>query len=169
MRYRRLVMLMPAIAIAFSASAAAQEPLASTHGVILTLSRQLFEALTDGHSKVWAHTLADDAVVTDESGRRETKAEIVRNIRPLPQGISRSIEIRDPKVRQQGDTAVLDCENYEQETAHGQKRVVRYKSTLTFVKQGRDWRLTSLHTTPVPSAPPPGDWALITGSRSPAS
>jgi ketosteroid isomerase-like protein len=165
MGYRQLGMLMLAIAIAFGASTAAEEPLASTHGIILTLSRQLFEALTDGRSKVWASTLADDAVMTDESGRRETKADIVKNIRPLPRGISRSIEIRDPKVRQEGETAVLDCENYDQETAHGQKRVVRYRSTLTFVKQGRDWRLTSLHTTPMPTTPPSADWDLITGTR----
>jgi ketosteroid isomerase-like protein len=157
-------MLMTAIVIAFGVPAAAQEPLASTHGVVLTLSRQLFEALTDGHSKVWANTLADDAVVTDESGRRETKAEIVKNVRPLPRGVSRSIEIRAPKVRQQGETAVLDCENYDQETAHGQKRAVQYRSTLTFVKQGRDWKLTSLHTVPMPAAPPPGDWSLVRGT-----
>jgi len=153
---RRLLMLVPAIAIVLSAAgpAAADEPLASTHGAILTLTRQLFDALADGRSEFWARTLADDAVVIDEFRRRQTRADVVKDIRPLPRGFSRSIEIRDPHVRQDRNTVEIDCENYDQETVRGQKFVVRYKSTLTFVRQGRDWKLVSLRTVTVPTAPP---------------
>jgi hypothetical protein len=142
------------IVVLTSSPLAADEAAPAVHESIVALTRALFEALTYGRNDVWTQTLVDDAVVIDEFGRRQTKAEIVGDIRPLPAGFSGSIEIRSPSVRQYGDTAVIDCENYEQETVYGQPLVVRYWSTLTFVRRGRDWKLASLHTVTVPTAPP---------------
>jgi hypothetical protein len=121
---------------------------------VLALSKQLWDALTDGKADVWEKNLADGAVVIDEFGRRQTKAEMVKDIRPLPAGFSGSIENRDPHVRQYGDTVILDCENYEQETVFDQKLVVRYWSTSTFVRDGKGWKLAALQTVTVPTQPP---------------
>src|SRR4051812_11669941 len=114
------------VVLALASPAAADEASPAVRGEIVRLTRALLDAMTDGKSDVWARTLADDAVVIDEFGRRQTKAEIVKSVRPLPQGFSGSIEVRSATVHQYGDAAVIDCENYEQETVHGQQLVVRY-------------------------------------------
>ena len=124
---------------------------------LVGLAQALFDAIVPGDQTVWQKILADDAVVLDEFGRRQDKAEAVKAIRPMPPGLSGSIEIRDPHLSVHGDAAVLDCEAYEQETVFGQKLVVRYLNTFTFVRAGADskeWKLLSMTAVTLPTQPP---------------
>ena len=123
---------------------------------LVGLAQALFDAIVPGDQAVWQRILADDAVVLDEFGRRQDKAEAVKAIRPMPPGLSGSIEIRDPHVKVHGDAAVLDCEAYEQETVFGQKLVVRYLNSFTFVRAGKDaeWKLLSMTAVTLPTQPP---------------
>src|ERR1051326_3996536 len=97
---RRTIIAAVVCAVIAAAPVFADEPAPAVRDTILALTRGLFDALTDGKADVWERVLADDAVVIDEFGRRQTKAEIVTDIRPLPSGFSGSIEIRQPQVRQ---------------------------------------------------------------------
>src|ERR1051325_673527 len=137
-----------------AAPATAKEAAPTVRDAAIRLSQQLFDALATGDAALWARSMADDGVIIDEFGRRQEKAEFVKGIRPLPAGLSGSIEDRDVHVREYGSAVVLDCENYEQETVHGQRLVVRYLSTLTFVREGADLKLVSLHSVTVPTQPP---------------
>ena len=84
--------------------------------------------------------MTEDAVLIDEFGRRQTKAEALKEMRPLPAGFSGSIELRRPNVHFYSGTAVLDCEMFEQEKVFDQQLTVRYIATLVFVRQGREWK-----------------------------
>jgi hypothetical protein len=121
---------------------------------IVDTTQQLMNALGDGEPDVWQRVLADDVLITDEFGRRQDKAEAVKSIHEFPAGMSGSIEIRDPHVRAYGDTAVIDCEAYERETVFGQKLVVRYLFTSTYVRRDGAWRLVAMQDVTLPTPPP---------------
>jgi hypothetical protein len=98
--------------------------------------------------------MTEDAVLIDEFGRRQTKAEALRDMRPLPAGFSGSIEVRHPNVHFYPATAVLDCEMFEKEKVFDQQLTVRYLATLVFVRKGRDWMLAAMETVTLPTQPP---------------
>jgi Domain of unknown function (DUF4440) len=136
------------------ASACADEAPAPLRKEIVALTQQLMDAVGDGNADVWQRVLADDALITDEFGRRQDKAEAVKSIRPFPAGFSGSIEIRDPHLRVYGDTVVIDFEDYERETVFGQKFVVRYISTATYVRREGAWKLAGMLDVTLPTQPP---------------
>ncbi len=121
---------------------------------IVSLSQQLMDALGEGRKDVWQRIVSDDAVIVDEFGRRQTKQDIVGSLRPLPPGFSGSIEIRDARVQAYGDTAVIECEEYERETVFGQKLAVRYIDINTFVRRNGQWQLVAMEDVTLPTPPP---------------
>ena len=135
-------------------AAHADEPSAAVRKQIVDLTQQLMDAVGEGKADVWQHTLLDDALITDEFGRRQNKKEAVDALRPLPSGITGSIEVRDPHVRVYGNTAVIDFEDYEKESFFGQKFLVRYIATATYVRQGDEWKLATMLDVTLPTAPP---------------
>jgi hypothetical protein len=137
-----------------SAPVLADEAPADLRTQIVALTQQFMDALTDGKPEVWQNLLTEDALITDEFGRRQDKAEAVKSVHPLATGLSGSIEIRDPHVRMYGDTAVIDFEDYEQETVFGQKLLVRYLSTATFVRRDGAWKLAAMMDLTLPTPPP---------------
>lgn len=130
------------------------EPPAATREEVISLSRELMDAIAPGKAEVWERLLADDAIVVDEFGRRQDKRQAVRDLKPLPNGLSGSIALRDPQVRLWGDTAVIDCEAYEQESVFGQRLVVRYRFLATWIRRGGAWRLAAMQDVTVPTEPP---------------
>lgn len=141
-------------ALAFCWPALANEAPPSVHRQIVALTQQLMNALGEGKPEVWQRVLADDVLITDEFGRRQTKAEAVKSIHPFPAGMSGSIEVRDAHVRHYGGTAVIDCEAYEQESVFGQKLVVRYLFTSTYIRRGGAWKLVAMQDVTLPTPPP---------------
>lgn len=121
---------------------------------IVASSQQLMDAVGEGKKDVWQQIVADDAMIVDEFGRRQTKKEIVDSLRPFPAGFSGSIEIRNPQVRVYGDTAVIVCEEYERETVFGQNFVVRYIAANTFVRRDGAWKLAAMEDVTLPTPPP---------------
>jgi len=141
-------------ACALCAAVMADEAPLPEQKAIVALTQELMNAVTDGKADVWQRVLADDVLITDEFGRRQTKKEAVDSLHPLPAGVSGSIEIRDPHVRAYGDTAVIDCEAYETENYFGQKFIVRYLFTATYVRRNDDWKLVAMQDVTLPTAPP---------------
>ena len=117
--------------------ASAEEAPAPLRTQIVALTQQLMDAVGDGKAEVWQRVLTDDALITDEFGRRQDKAEAVKSIRPFPAGFSGSIEIRDPHVRVYGDAVVAD-----------------YISTATFVRRDGAWKLAGMLDVTLPTQSP---------------
>lgn len=157
MRIRGLSLVTLAVAAACLLAltpAPAAEASAATQEQIVAITQQLMDALVPGKAEVWQRLLADDAMVTDEFGRRQTKKTAVEGIKPLPAGFSGKIEIRDPHVHVYGDTAVLDAEEYETETVFGQRLVVRYLAMNTYVRRGGAWKVVAMMDVTLPTPPP---------------
>lgn len=121
---------------------------------LTTTVQAMMDALASGKSEVWDRALADDAVVVDEFGRTQGKAELVKGITGLPAGFSGEIKLLRPEARTWGDTAVLTVDADEYETVFGQKLHVLYRMTNTFVRQEGGWRLVAMHNVTVPTTPP---------------
>lgn len=121
---------------------------------VVAILQAVFDALADGKAEVWERSFADDAVIIDEFGRMQSKAEAVKDMRPLPAGFSGKIEVRTPRVRLYGDTATIDCELYERETVFGQELTVRYVNSAALVKQTGAWKIALLHAVTLPTPPP---------------
>lgn len=149
-----LIMTLVSGTVFAPASAQADTATSRTRAKIISLSQQLMDAIGEGRKDVWQRIAADDAVIVDEFGRRQTKAEMVSSLRPFPAGFSGSIEIRDAKVNTYGDTAVVLCELYEQETVFGQKFIVRYIDTNSFVRRNGEWKLVAMEDVTLPTPPP---------------
>ena len=126
---------------------------------LVALTQALMDALIPGNADVWQRTLAENAVVVDEFGRIQNRKEAVESVHPFPPGLSGSIEIRDPKLHMQGDTAVLEGEMHEKESVFGQQLVVRYIFANTFVRDGADWKLLAASDVTLPTEPPKLDVA----------
>jgi uncharacterized protein DUF4440 len=154
MNLHRIISFAIGVALLSNISARADEPSQSLRKEIIALTQQLMDAIGEGKADVWERVLADDVLITDEFGRRQTKAEAVKDIHPFPAGISGSIEIRDPHVRVYGDTVVIDFEDYERETVFGQQLLVRYLSTATFVRRDGAWKLVTMLDVTLPTVPP---------------
>jgi hypothetical protein len=133
--------------------AAAASP-SQTRDELVKLTQELMDAIPVGKADVWQRILADDVVVIDEFGRRQTKKEAVDAIHPMPQGFSGSIEIRDPQLHAVADTAVLSGEMYERESVFDQRLVVRYIFSNTFVRRDGRWQLLAAMDVTLPTRPP---------------
>jgi len=137
-----------------STSVRAGEAPAATQKEIVAITQELMDALVPGKAEVWQRLLADDAMVTDEFGRRQSKKEAVDSIHGLPPGFSGKIEIRDAHVHVYGDTAVLDAEEYETETVFDQNLVVRYLTMNTYVRRDGAWKVAAMMDVTLPTPPP---------------
>lgn len=147
-----LVVCIMLIACGVARSAApATDALRST---LLQITQRLVDAIPLGNRTPWQQSLTDDAVVIDEFGRIQHKADVVASLHPFPKGLSGSIELRDAHVQRYGDTALMQVEQYERETVFGQKLVTRYQTLLTFVRQDGAWKLAGYEDVTIPTAPP---------------
>jgi hypothetical protein len=121
---------------------------------LLQITQSLVDAIPKGDKSVWENSLADSAILVDEFGRITGKADSIASLQPFPNGFSGSIELRNARVEQYGDTAILLVEEYERETVFGQNFVVRYQSLLSFVKQSGAWKIVGYEDVTIPTAPP---------------
>ncbi|MEP6898841.1 MAG: nuclear transport factor 2 family protein [Rhodanobacter sp.] len=112
------------------------------------------DAIPRGDKAVWQNALTDDAIIIDEFGRIQHKKDAIESLHAFPPELSGSIELRDAHALQDGDTAILQVEQYERETVFGQKLVVRYQSLMSFVKRGAVWKLAGAMDVTIPTAPP---------------
>lgn len=154
----RLAYLLALIFPALSFAQTADTPQALRDRLLQT-TQALVDALPTGNKAIWEKSLTDNAIIVDEFGRVTSKVETVASLHPFPKGFSGSIELRNARVEQYGDTAVLLVEEYERETVFDQKLVVRYQSVLTFVKQSGTWKVVGYTDVTIPTAPPKLDVA----------
>jgi hypothetical protein len=150
---RNAVVLLSLLGASSLAGAAGND--AATQSELVAITQELMDAIPLGKADVWQRVLADDAMLIDEYGRRQTKKEAVDGIHAFPKGYSGSIEIRSPEVRVDGDVAVLNGEFYERESVFEQKLLVCYIFSNTFVRRDGAWRLLAANDVTLPTVPPP--------------
>src|SRR5262245_31971898 len=114
----------------------------------------LLDAVALGDRAVWERTLSADAIYVDENGKVMTRAELLKELGPLPAGVSGNIAIVDYSVRVAGDTAMVIHRDDEKENFHGQQLTAQYLTTETWVRQKGEWLLAMVHVYSVNRDPP---------------
>jgi hypothetical protein len=102
---------------------------------LMAHAQELFDAVAVGNQDPWKKYFADDCLFFDEKGRNFTKAELIADIRPLPNGYSGKITVGKPRSLIHGDTAVLSYDPDEIETVFGQNLRARYLVTDTWLRR----------------------------------
>lgn len=104
-------------------------------------AQELFDAVAAGNQEPWKKYFTDDCLFFDEKGRNFTKAELVADIRPLPNGYSGKITVGKPKALIHGDTAILSYDIDETETVFGQNLKARYHVTDAWLRRNNVWQI----------------------------
>jgi hypothetical protein len=107
--------------------------------------QQLLDAIAPGDVKVWDAALATDAVYVDENGEIIRRAEFLKQLQPLPSGVSGKIIISAYAAQQSGEVATVVHTDDEEETYHGQHLTAQYLMTETWQRQNGIWKLLMVH------------------------
>lgn len=123
-------------------------------GQLRAKDQALLDAIAPGDRKVWDHVLSVDAVYVDESGTTIDRAEFLKQLEPLPSGVSGTITIASYSAHATGDLATVIHTDDEEENYHGQILHARYLSTETWRLEEGEWKLHLVHTYAVLHDPP---------------
>ena len=139
--------LVPAPALAEPAPA---EVVAELRGI----TQQLLDAVAPGNAAIWDRYLDPDLVHVDENGAIQTKAELLRELTPLPPGLTGSLRVDSFRVTLQGDIAIVAHEDQEQLDYHGQPLHSRFRNLDVWRRTAAGWRLIGQQTAAVLRDPP---------------
>lgn len=123
----------------------------ATEQELKEIAQQLLDAVTNGDKNVWEKFLAEDAVYTDEEGNTLTKKELVKEIRPLPDGYKGSLRVSNPRFVVNENAAVITYDALEDLEMFGQKIFTKYHTTDTYVKREGRWQLIATQVSVIPS------------------
>jgi hypothetical protein len=135
----------------------AQTPAPPSDDVAAVLRRQtqeLIDAISTGSAAVWERYLDDRAVITSEEGAVVTKAELVPEIKPLPAGVSGTIEVIEFQATVHGPVAVANYVADEDQVYHGHKLHCQYRATDTWLQTPAGWRLLASQILALRTDPP---------------
>ena len=134
------------VVTAFLLSAAATEPALAQGNVarvLETQTQELFDAVTNGDARVWDRYLDANVIYLNEDGVRKTKAELLKEITPLPKGISGSIVVSAFEMRLHGDTVITTHNDLESENYFGHALKAEYRTTDTWIRTPQGWKLAA--------------------------
>ena len=125
-----------------------------TAAVLQRQTRELIDAITTGSAAVWDRYLDPRVVVTAEDGSVYDKAQMLEQTKPLPEGVSGSIQVIDFKATDHGAVAIATYVSDEYENYHGHKLHCQYRTTDTWVKSPAGWRLIASQVLALRTDPP---------------
>jgi hypothetical protein len=118
------------------------------------LTQQLMTALP-GVATVWRRYLSERAVYVSETGEVVNKKELLEGFTSFPQGITGSIEVRNVRITEFDNMAVAVFDAHEKQTIYDQRIEVNYRSTWTWHRENRRWRLIAAHNLVLAKDPAP--------------
>ncbi len=118
------------------------------------LEQKLMDAIAPGDKAVWESIMDDSCVITSEEGQLSSKADFLRELKPLPPGLAGRITVRDLTVQSLAPLVIVRYEADEWEQVFGQRLTTKYRMTDAFRRNGAGWKLVSSHTSVVTADPP---------------
>ena len=112
------------------------------------------DAIASGDREAWNRVLDEHCVVTTEEGETRTKAEFLKDLRPLPAGLAGGITVKDLTVDEFPTFALVRYLADEWETVFGQRLTTKYRTTDTFRRVGSTWKMVASHVSVVTTDPP---------------
>lgn len=101
------------------------------------------------HDRFWA----EDLIYTGSSGRRRSKADVMRDVRsapaPKPGDPTTTYTAEDIRIQQYGTTAIVAFRLVGTTTKSGNTETSNYLNTGTFLKRSGKWQVVSWQATKV--------------------
>jgi hypothetical protein len=120
-------------------SVLAAPALADDRMQITQYEQQLSDAITSGTPAVWDKYLDPDVIYAEEDDSYKGKDGMIKEIRPLPQGLGGEIKVELLSYHEDGDTAVALFRQHEIERYYGQIHASYLLSTV-WKKRAAGWR-----------------------------
>jgi len=132
----------------------AAPPSEDVPALLRSKTEKLLDAITRGDRAVWERELHPQAHIVDEQGIVLERKAMVDSVRPLPAGVSGSLQPTQFQATVVGDTAVTTYVAEEDENFHGAKIHSRYRMGETWVKRDGAWKLLSAVVLAMRTDPP---------------
>jgi hypothetical protein len=102
----------------------------------------LLEAgVSKGETEDWKNYMADDGVLVNRDGSKNTKEEIMAELSPKPKGIELNIIPQFTKICVHSNSALVSFVADEKLNIHGQKVDTQYPSIMYFEKRNGKWQM----------------------------
>jgi len=160
---------MRALALAAFAVLLSSPALADDHVLITTQMQEMSDAIASGDVAVWDKYIDASVIYAEEDDSYKGKANLLKEIVPLPKGLSGGIKIDLLSYYEDGDTAVALFRQNETEHYFGQTIFAKYLTNTTWKKRADGWKLIAGQvlaekTDPPAIALPPGELAQYVGT-----
>lgn len=102
------------------------------------------------HDRFWA----DDLIYTGSSGRRISKAELMRDVRSAPEPKPTDPKVvygsEEVRIQQYGDAAIVAFRLVATQTKGDSTEVSKYLNTGLFIRRKGEWRVSAWQATRIP-------------------
>src|SRR5215470_6641577 len=136
------------------AGAGAAEPGAETVKWFQTTEQSLMDAVASGDKAVWERALDDSFVMISEEGEVLPREKLLKDMRPLPPGLSGKIVVKELTVQEFPTFAIVRYLADETEQVFAQNLATKYRMTDTFRRDGKSWKMLASHASVVTADPP---------------
>lgn len=127
------------------------QPASQTEQELRSIAQQLLDAIASGDKAVWERYLADTCLIRDENGGLSTKAELLKQLNPLPEGYVGKIQITEARVQDYGEVAIITHMDREELKLFGQTLITRFTSTDTYLRRNGKWQMIASQISVLPS------------------
>ena len=114
----------------------------------------LLDAIAPGNKSLWRAALAPNLIYITENNEVLTKDRLIKQIEPLPEGVSGNVKVTDFRMQRHSNTAVTTYIADETENYHAQTLKTKYRTTDTWQRIVGTWRMISSMTLAVLEDPP---------------
>ncbi|HEY2069592.1 MAG TPA: DUF4440 domain-containing protein [Rhizomicrobium sp.] len=114
--------------------------LADDRVLITQQEQELSDAIAAGDVAVWDKYLDAGVIYAEEDDSYKGKAEMLKEIRPLPKGLGGTIKVELLSYHQDGDTAVALFRQNETEQYYGQTITAKYLTNTVWKKRADGWK-----------------------------
>jgi len=151
-RWKHLLSLVAAALLFFAPCLPAQE--AADAADLTRLLNEFLAGASRNDAAVHERLWAEDLVYTGSSGRRVSKADILRDVRsapaPKPGDPTTNYSAEEIRIRQYGTTAVVAFRLVGTTERDGRTSVSKYFNTGTFLKRDGRWQAVAWQATALP-------------------
>jgi hypothetical protein len=114
--------------------------LADDRAVITQYEQQMVDAVATGDVAVWDKYLDAGLIYAEEDDSYKGKAEMLKEIRPLPKGLGGEIKVALLSYAEDGDTATALFRQVETEHYYGQTIHANYLTNTVWKKRANGWK-----------------------------
>jgi ketosteroid isomerase-like protein len=122
-------------------SLAASPAFADDRAVIAAQMQEMSDAIAVGNVAVWDRYADANVIYAEEDDSYKGKADVLKEIAPLPKGLSGEIKIELLSYHEDGDIAVALFRQNETEHYFGQTIFAKYLTNTTWKKRADGWKL----------------------------